>query len=168
MEIGHDLSIRFTNPNVMFELGQSNITNHFKDILDEFLPLYFDILLQEDYRTKITEVRIEGHTDDVPLVMNGYDEYMGNLLLSQQRAANVLNYFRRMDYFTHLNHRDKMQIQYWATANGLSYGRALDDNKQEAFISNKTINPQYSRRVEFRIITTSEQLIEDIIIEMNK
>ena len=43
MELGEDLSIRFTNPNVMFAIGKSEITPYFKSVLDQFLPRYFNI-----------------------------------------------------------------------------------------------------------------------------
>lgn len=96
------------------------------------------------------------------------DPYIGNVLLSQERSAKVLEYFRQMEYYKNLSEKQKEQLQYWITANGLSYGRTLDDNKQESFLSHEPINANYSRRVEFRIITTSEELIENIVNDMQK
>lgn len=167
MEIGEDLSIRFTKPQVMFPLGESNITPYFAKVLEDFLPKYFNILLQNKYKGKIKEIRIEGHTDTLVIMKKDPDPYIGNILLSQERAANVLKYFRHMKYFNQLSIEKKNQLQYWLTANGLSYGRTLDDNKQESFFTHKNINAEYSRRVEFRIITTSEQLIEEIVNKIN-
>ena len=168
MELGEDLSIRFTNPNVMFAIGKSEITPYFKSVLDQFLPRYFNILLDEDFTDKIKEIRIEGHTDDAPLRLDALDEegYMGNIFLSQERAANVLYHFRKMGYFKNLPLIKKEKLQYWITANGLSYGRTLDDNKQETYSTGLPINRKNSRRVEFRIITTSEAVVEEIIKEM--
>ncbi len=168
MELGEDLSIRFTNPNVMFAIGKSEITPYFKSVLDQFLPRYFNILLDEDFTDKIKEIRIEGHTDDAPLRLDAQDHegYMGNIFLSQERAANVLYHFRKMGYFKNLPTIQKEKLQYWITANGLSYGRTLDDNKQETYSTGLPINRKNSRRVEFRIITTSEAVVEEIIKEM--
>lgn len=168
MEIGEDLSIRFAKPQVMFPLGQAQITPFFAKILDDFIPKYFDIILQEKYKGKIKEIRIEGHTDTLTILKKDSDPYIGNVLLSQERSANVLKYLRHMKYFKSLPENKKNQLQYWLTANGLSYGRTLDVNKQETFFTRKPINCQYSRRVEFRIITTSEQLIEEIVDKINK
>lgn len=161
MEVGKDLTIRFTNPNIMFEVGQSELTPCFQNILNEFFPKYFNVLLQEKYRHSIKEIRIEGHTDDTPI--GNTDSYTGNLYLSQLRSANVLVFFRNTKYYKSLSVEKQRQLQYWITANGLSYGRALDNKKNEVFISLKPINKDYSRRVEFKIITSSEELIEEII-----
>ena len=47
MTIGKDLSLRFTNPTVLFQTGSWQLTPEFCRILDEFLPKYFDILLED-------------------------------------------------------------------------------------------------------------------------
>lgn len=168
MEVGKDLSIRFTNPQVMFALGKSQITRNFAQILDNFLPRYFNILLKEKFKNKIKEIRIEGHTDTLAIYGKDSDPYIGNIILSQERAASVLRHFRRSEYYNGLNKSTKEQLQYWITANGLSYGHALDNDKRESFHTKKTINAQFSRRVEFRIITTSEQLIEEIVNKISR
>jgi outer membrane protein OmpA-like peptidoglycan-associated protein len=163
-----DLSIKFTNPEVLFQSGQAEIRPNFKTILDEFLPRYFSILLKPEYENKIAEIRIEGHTDTVPAPQFDKDPYIGNIKLSQLRSAEVLKYFRNMDYFQKLSNTDRTQLQFWITANGLSYGRTLDDDKQLTFISGRPVNNNFSRRVEFRIITTSETLVEQVLKELSK
>ena len=45
MAIGKDLSMKFNNPTVLFDLGSHELTPAFKNILDEFLPRYFNILV---------------------------------------------------------------------------------------------------------------------------
>jgi outer membrane protein OmpA-like peptidoglycan-associated protein len=168
VELDKDLSIKFTNPNVLFLSGQAAIRPNFQSILDEFLPRYFRILLQEKYRTKIAEIRIEGHTDMVPASQFDSDPYIGNIKLSQLRSAEVLKYFRNMSYYRNLSSPRKQQLQFWLTANGLSYGRTLDRNKQLTAISGRPVNNDLSRRVEFRIITTSENLVEKVLKEISK
>ena len=168
VELDKDLSIKFTNPEVLFESGQTNIRPYFSTILNDFLPRYFDILLQDKYEDKIIEVRIEGHTDAVPAPLFDRDPYIGNIKLSQQRSANVLKYFRLMDYYQNLNSSKEQRLQFWLTANGLSYGRTLDENKELTAISGKSVNNSYSRRVEFRIITSSENLVDMVIKELSE
>lgn len=162
VEFDKDLSIKFTNPDILFSSGSYNINSYFEEILNEFLPKYFDIVKQSKYKDKIAEIRIEGHTDDAPIYSYGNDSYMGNIRLSQMRSAAVLQFFRQTKYFGNLSTTDKEYLEYLLTANGLSYGRALDDNKKLTFISKKGINQKYSRRVEFKIIPATEQLIEKI------
>jgi outer membrane protein OmpA-like peptidoglycan-associated protein len=157
-----DLSIKFTNPEILFESGQTTIRPYFAIILDDFIPRYFEILLQEKYQNKIAEIRIEGHTDTVPAPQFGKDPYIGNVKLSQLRSAEVLKYFRNMKYYQNLQDsfpQKEQQLQFWLTANGLSYGRTLDNDKKLSFVSKKSVNNEYSRRVEFRIITTSDTLV---------
>lgn len=168
VELDKDLSIKFTNPEVLFESGQTDIRPYFSKILDDFLPRYFDILLQEKYTDKIAEIRIEGHTDTVPVYRYDRDPYIGNIILSQLRSAQVLKYFRDMVYYQNLNIKTEQKLQFWLTANGLSYGRTLDDNKELTVLSGKPANNNFSRRVEFRIITTSESLVDKVIKELSK
>jgi len=59
-------------------------------------------------------------------------------------------------------------LQFWLTANGLSYGRTLDDKKELTALSRKPVNNNVSRRVEFRIVTTSEKLVERVLEELEK
>lgn len=168
VELDKDLSIKFTNPDVLFQSGKSDIRPNFAQILNEFLPRYFNILLQTKYTDKIAEIRIEGHTDVVPAPQYDSDPYIGNVKLSQLRSAEVLKYFRNMPYYEQLSDSTEQQLQFWITANGLSYGRTLDSEKQLTAISGNSINNEFSRRVEFRIITTSESLIERVLKEIRK
>jgi len=66
VQLDKDLSIKFTNPDILFESGEDKIKPKFQDILSSFLPRYFDVLLQDKYQNEIIEVRMEGHTDQVP------------------------------------------------------------------------------------------------------
>jgi outer membrane protein OmpA-like peptidoglycan-associated protein len=163
-----DLSIKFANPEVLFESGRAEIRPQFDSILCNFLPRYFDVLLQNKYQTKIAEIRIEGHTDTVPAPQYDADPYIGNIKLSQLRSAEVLQYFRNMDYYKTLPDTKERQLQFWLTANGLAYGRTLDKDGKLTEESGKVADNTLSRRVEFRIITTSEKLVEQVINEISK
>ena len=46
LKLDNDLSIKFTNPQVLFPTGKSEITTYFKAILSEFLHKYLKVLLQ--------------------------------------------------------------------------------------------------------------------------
>lgn len=167
LELDRDLSIKFTNPNVLFQSGKSDITSVFQQILEEFLPKYLAVIMQEKYKEKIAEIRIEGHTDDVPINRTN-DPYIDNVQLSQDRSRNVLAFLRGLPSYQNLPREKEHLLQFWLTANGLSYGRTLDSNKELTFISNKPTDKEKSRRVEFRIVTTSEILVQRVIEQLNQ
>ena len=158
MSIGKDLTMKFKEPTVLFASGSSALTPRFKEILDEFLPRYFNILLNDSLRKNIQEIRIEGHTDDVPMPSYHIDPYIANAMLSQERALSVVKYFRTMPVFESYTDAQKQLLEYWFTANGLSFGRALDDEGNYIIASGKPINRDLSRRVEFRIVTSGDEI----------
>jgi len=165
LKLDADLSIKFTNPQVLFASNSSEITPFFKTTLSEFLPKYLNVVLQEKYEDKIAEIRIEGHTDTKPIGKT-LDPYIDNMQLSQDRARNVLQYLRLQSCFIDLEEQKKERLQYWLTANGLSFGRALDKNDSLSFFSSMQIDNDKSRRVEFKIVTTSEAIINKAIKEL--
>lgn len=167
LKLDNDLSIKFTNPQVLFGIGSSEITQHFRTILTDFLPKYLFVVLQEKYNDKIAEIRIEGHTDTKPIGLTG-DPYIDNMKLSQDRCRNVLAFLRSQDCFINLQPKEKKRLQYWLTANGLSYGRTLDKDYKISFDSKQQIDNEKSRRVEFRIVTTSEAIINEALKNINE
>lgn len=167
LELDKDLSIKFTNPNVLFQSGKSDITPVFQAILSEFFPKYLKVIMQDKYQTKIAEIRIEGHTDDVPILKTD-DPYIDNIQLSQDRSRNVLQFLRSTNAYKNLNTEKEQLLQFWLTANGLSYGRTLDSDKKPTFYSKRPIDKEKSRRVEFRIVTTSEMLVEQVIKQLKE
>src|SRR5215469_11521124 len=58
----NDLTIRFSEPEVLFATGSSELKPEFQNILQDFFPRYVRILTSKKYRDAISEVRIEGHT----------------------------------------------------------------------------------------------------------
>lgn len=166
MTIGKDLSMRFNNPQVLFASGKADLTPEFKQILDEFLPKYFHILLNDSLRSKIQEIRIEGHTDNVPAPQFDHDAYIANVILSQQRSLSVLRYFRSMPDFETYSDDEKKLLEYWFTANGLSYGKSVDRNGNYTIESKQPVDKDRSRRVEFRIVTSGEEVLENFVKEL--
>ena len=163
MAIGKDLSMKFNNPTVLFAQGSSELTPQFKEILDEFLPRYFNILLNDSLKKNIQEIRIEGHTDPVPHPSLDSDAYIANVILSQQRSLSVLRYFRGMPAFEKYNDKEKQLLEFWFTSNGLSYGKSLDSDGNYTLSSGKDIDYQMSRRVEFRIVTSGDEILENFV-----
>lgn len=163
MSIGKDLTMKFKNPTVLFATGSYQLTPGFKSILDNFLPRYFNILLMDSLSNKIQEIRIEGHTDDVPIPSYDADPYIANAMLSQQRALSVIRYFREMPQYQKYSTEQRRQLEFWLTANGLSYGRALDSKGEYIIRSAEPINRDLSRRVEFRIVTTGDEVLENFV-----
>lgn len=163
MVVGKDLSMKFKEPEVLFALGSDELQPRFKAILDKFIPKYLDILLNDSLRDRIQEIRIEGHTDTLRMVKYGKDAYLSNVKLSQERAYNVLEYIRNMESFQNYTAEKKKLLDYWFTANGLSYGKTLDNNGELTHISGKNVDMDASRRVEFRIITTGEDILEEFV-----
>lgn len=167
MVVGKDLSMKFKEPQVLFRQGSGELQPRFKDILDKFIPRYLDILLTDSLRDRIREIRIEGHTDTLRMVKYGSDNYLSNVLLSQERAYNVLKYIREMDSFKRYTQDQRRRIDFWFTANGLSYGKALDINEEFVFETQKAIDMDKSRRVEFRLITSGEEVLENFVNRKN-
>ena len=167
MTIGKDLSMKFNNPTVLFAQGSWQLTPQFQQILDDFLPRYFDILLNDSLRKNIKEIRIEGHTDNVPMPQLDQDPYIANVMLSQLRSLSVLRYFRNMPVYQKYDDNQKRLLEYWFTSNGLSYGKSLDSNGEYTIKKNTPIDLVRSRRVELRIVTTGEEILENFV-EKNK
>ena len=163
-----DLSIRFRNPDVLFASAEWEVQPKFRRILDDFLPRYFDILRRGSFRDRILEVRVEGHTDPYPIRRLHADNYQGNLMLSQRRAAAVVEHFRASDYFAALSKAEEAHWNFRLTANGLSYGRMLDAGGRLAAKSGHAPDTDASRRVEFRIVTRDLEAIHAALDELRE
>ena len=168
MAIGKDLSMKFNNPQVLFATGSYQLTPQFCEILDEFIPRYLDILLNDSLSSKIQEIRIEGHTDNVPAPQFGKDPFMANIILSQLRSYSVLDYIRNMQSYQAYSEDKKQKLEFWFTANGLSYGKSIDANGNYTAISGQPIDCNKSRRVEFRLVTEGEEVLENFVKQNSK
>lgn len=167
MAVGKDLSMKFNNPQVLFATGSYQLTPTFCEILDEFIPRYLNILLNDSLSNRIQEIRIEGHTDDVPAPQFGKDPFMANIKLSQLRSYSVLEYIKNMPSYQDYSDQQRTKLEFWFTSNGLSYGKSVDSEGQYTAISGKPINRDKSRRVEFRIVTSGEEVLENFVKKNN-
>ena len=169
VKLGKDLSLKFfnndkNNKDILFETGAEEMTDNFKAKVSEIWPLYQNIIVQDTFLNYISEIRIEGHTDTLPPKNSISNSYEYNLNLSSLRAQQVLKFIKDQQSYLRLDSTKKSRLQYLLTANGMSYSRALNDSNEVAYLSNnKSINQDKSRRVEFRIVTTNQKLIESLI-----
>ena len=151
------LSIRFKEPEVLFELGKAEVRPLFKRILDDFFPRYIRTLRRPEYKNDIAEIRIEGHTSsEWTEGISPEAAYIRNMELSQDRTRSVLEYVLQIP----LIKKDK-KVQDWLTryltANGLSSSQLITDSND-----GKEIREE-SRRVEFRVRTNADKQIDEII-----
>lgn len=145
------LSIRFKKP---FTQGDATVPNAFKNVLRDFFPRYIAILTKPKYRDEVAEIRIEGHTSSEWFDTVGLDRaYYNNMELSQDRSRNVLQYALEITDSRIIDHKE--WIKEYLTANGLSSSKLI-------FNEDGTQNKEESRRVEFRVVTKSEKLIDEI------
>uniref|UniRef100_A0A7C3QVQ0 OmpA family protein n=1 Tax=Leptospirillum ferriphilum TaxID=178606 RepID=A0A7C3QVQ0_9BACT len=154
-ELHRDLSIRFREPDVLFDTGSDVLKPRFRSILEDFFPRYIAILSSKKYRKSISEIRIEGHTSSFwnkDITGSSDQAYFNNMALSQARTRSTLAYVLGLPAVS----REKAWLKAELTANGLSsshliFGRkGLEDSAA-------------SQRVEFRVRTDAASRIARII-----
>ena len=167
VKVKPDLSIVISNESSTFTFGKDDLSRAFKATLDTFYEAYLDVLLDDKYRAFISEVRIEGHTDKAPYKKGeSKDPFISNVELSQDRARHVLEYLWSTDRIQKSSNDIIEILEYWFTANGLSYGRMVNFEGKLIHRLEKTEaklipNDDASRRVEFRIVTNAANLIDE-------
>jgi outer membrane protein OmpA-like peptidoglycan-associated protein len=146
------LTLRFHNPDLLFEQGSANLRPGFTAILAQLFPDYLKTLY--DFRDDIEEVRIEGHTSTEwakgtpPL-----DAYFFNMGLSQDRTRAVLEYGLTK---TGAPKDTLTWAQQMITANGLSSSRIVSTPTGEE-------DKEGSRRVEFRVLMRAKQRLMQLV-----
>lgn len=144
------LTVRFTEPEILFDSGRATLKPEFEYILSDFFPRYLNVL--SDFRDDIAEVRIEGHTSSEWMVATSGDEaYFHNMELSQNRTRAVLEYALLLPGSS----AQKSWAKKYITANGLSSSRLIFTNGKE--------DKERSRRVEFRVRTNAKREIVRIL-----
>lgn len=147
------LIFRFTEPDILFQVGKSEVKQEFRDILKSFFPRYIKVLNSEAYKNHIEEIRVEGHTSsEGQSYMTDEQAYFYNMKLSQDRTRSVLEFVLEQ-----LNENVYQWTKLRATANGLSSVKPIAENDTEA-------NRKLNRRVEFRIKTDAEKQIREMLL----
>ncbi len=139
-------SIAFSS-DVLFRYGSAELTDASKATLSEIIPMYLDVLLQDQYRDYMAEIIIEGHTDT-----DG--SYRHNMELSSDRASSVARYI--LDPDNGLSEAKIEQLQSMLTINGRSYSSPIYKE------GTSEIDMDASRRVEIKFRLKEEELIQKI------
>ena len=132
---------------VLFESGRYELTAAGRSFVDRFLPVYLNVLFSDEYKSNVSEIIIEGHTDS-----DG--GYLYNLELSQQRALAVANYVLG-DSCKAVSGDVKDQLRPVVTVNGRSSSDLILD-------ANGVEDKDASRRVVFKFRLTDEQMIQQL------
>ncbi|MGP4106747.1 OmpA family protein [Virgibacillus sp. L01] len=128
---------------ILFAYDKAELKPASFQFLDEFVPKYLDILLQNGYEEYIAEIIIEGHTD-----RDG--SYLYNLELAQERAYSVAAYILSDD-FPYKNIQDHLQEKLTVNSKSYTDFRTNDSGDYSA---------ADSRRVEFKFRLKDEEILE--------
>lgn len=154
-EILDDNTFRFNEPQILFARNSAEINSQFKTILDNFFPRYLDVLNNTGFKSEIDEVRVEGHTSsDWRGTQSDGIAYINNARLSQNRSFSVLDYVHSLTD----NPQHRQWLQRVLRANGVSSAKPI-------LASDGSEDVERSRRVEFRVITKTEERIFAILRE---
>ena len=151
VQLLEDLTIRFRNPDILFEGGKAEIRPQFEGILRRFFPRYMSAIVP--HRDDIREVRIEGHTSSDFGEISESDAYIRNMGLSQERAYAILKFVLELPESSEYSEWAKPHI----TANGLSSSHLLNGDSELISVAEGEENKDLSRRVEFRLLAASCQ-----------
>lgn len=154
-ELSPDLTLRFVNPDTLFESGSAELTESYKRSLRAFFPQYLRIMMQKSHQDQIKEIRIEGHTSSFwSSTVNADQAYFLNMELSQRRTRETLAFLLNN---TGLDKAEKRWLKKHFRAIGFSSAVTLNAAGKPASDSDEDIKK--SQRVEFRVITNSEDLL---------
>ena len=118
---------------ILFDAGSDTLRPEGMEFLNEFIPVYLDVLMKPEFEGYISEVIIEGHTDTK-------GTYFGNLELSQERASSVMEYSLSVPGLTE---EQKEYLQAMVSATGRGSAEPVYDEEGN-------IDSEACRRVEFK------------------
>ena len=132
---------------VMFDYDQAELTDAGKQALEQILPIYCKVLLQDDYMKYLAEIIIDGYTDT-----DG--DYSYNLQLSQQRSLAVAQYLLDIQG-NFLDVTQSQNLEKYLTVNGHSMANPVLD-------ANGNVDKDASRRVEVKFRLKDEEMIDEL------
>ena len=139
------------NESILFDTGKSELKEEGKEFAQKFIPIYVKILLGNDeIKSQVSQIIIEGHTDDV-------GGYLYNLKLSQERSLSVAQFLLNSEF----NYKYKNEMEKYLTINGRSYSEPILNN-------DGSINKDASRRVEIKFRLKEEEVLLQIQKELEK
>ena len=133
---------------VLFTKNASTIMADGKSLLNQFIPVYLEVLLRPEYADYLGQIVIEGHTDDS-------GSYKHNMKLSQERAYEVMMYV--LDMYPEGSQKRTL-LEKLLTATGRSETDLI------YYPGTRIVDQDASRRVEFKFSLKDAEMIE----EMNK
>lgn len=140
-----------------FEVNSAELSSEFSAVLTAFYPRLMDVMFR--YREAISELRIEGHTDSsVRSTDSELTGYLYNTQLSQNRSRNVMKYVLELAPIA-----DSSQYLDWSFTHVTAHGMS---SSKKVFDVNGAENLAASRRVEFRLRTTAEERLLDLVSEI--
>ena len=132
---------------VMFDYDQAELTDAGKQALEQILPIYCKVLLQDDYMKYLAEIIIDGYTDT-----DG--DYSYNLQLSQQRSLAVAQYLLDIQG-NFLDATQSQNLEKYLTVNGHSMANPVLD-------ANGNVDKDASGRVEVKFRLKDEEMIDEL------
>lgn len=138
--------IMISSRQLTFQTNSAELTAESKAFLERFVPVYMEVLMRPEYADYLGTIIIEGHTD-----MSG--SYERNMELSQERALEVLLYIRNNIYAGDYYMQNRLDDLLVAMGKGYS---------DPVYTSFGTVDPDASRRVEFKFSLRDAEMIEEI------
>ena len=132
---------------VMFDYDQAELRDAGKQALEQILPIYCKVLLQDDYMKYLAEIIIDGYTDT-----DG--DYSYNLQLSQQRSLAVAQYLLDIQG-NFLDATQSQNLEKYLTVNGHSMANPVLD-------ASGNVDKDASRRVEVKFRLKDEEMIDEL------
>ena len=144
-------SITFSS-DVLFRYNSASLTAESRETLKNIIPMYLDVLLQDQFRGYIAEIIIEGHTDT-----DG--GYQSNMELSYERANAVADFC--LNKSNGLSEEKIEQLQKLLTVNGKSWSTPVY-LKDAAGNPTGEVDMPASRRVEIKFRLKEDEMIKKI------
>ena len=143
-------SITFSS-DVLFKYNSAALSDDRRSTLKEIIPMYLDVLMQDQFREYIAEIIIEGHTDT-----DG--TYESNMELSYNRAYSVARFC--MDPRNGLTEEIE-QLKSVLTVNGRSFSQPIYAADDQGNLTDQ-VDMAASRRVEIKFRLKEDEMIEKI------
>lgn len=138
LTIKEDLSIEFTDKNLYFAIGKSELTDKQRLFLDTFTKKLLPFMYK--YKHMINSFEINGHTSSEWANVSFSDTYLNNEKLSLNRSFSTISYM-----FTKQNEKMQIFLSKVIKGSGLSFSQ-----KKLNFYEKE--DKEKSRRVSFKIV----------------
>lgn len=134
----HTGAITFKEDDIRFASGSHNLLPEGMEKLNQVIPVYLNVLMNEDLSEDVVQIMVEGHTDPQAFgASRGYSRYetayLDNLGLSMLRAQSVVSYMLSMNLDS-IGQVDDLpnlvlcsdRLKRLLTATGASFSRPLN------------------------------------------